>query len=212
MLNRSDQPFHELPEFKRGRKAEDAILRYFWRRLGYIVLPLSRIEDAQGGGPKIYVPPNDRRSDLPRRLIAPDLECIRLTGWCNLPFDLPDELFIDAKDKGRATWYRTNQAWQSGIDRRVWNNYRMTEMGTKKPVWVFHLIGQATQEQMDKQRVPEAERPNPTGLYAHSVMLPIAPDPFDPNGTSKMVYWKIKDMVKIADLSDVMEDTDKGAS
>src|SRR5438128_6389661 len=96
-------PFDELPQSKKGDKAEKAVLRYFWHRLGYIVVPLSKIEDFQDKGPRFYVPPNDHRSDLPKLLIAPDFLGMRRHGWCRLASQLPDTFFFDAKSKGRAT-------------------------------------------------------------------------------------------------------------
>ena len=189
-----------------GRKGEDAVARYILRKLGFIITPVSKIEEGIGKGPRLYLPNG-------RTVAVPDLFCIKPVAGDFVPFDLPPVFtgipfcWIDVKLKNKCSFYRKNQRWQTGIDRRCWLNYREVKRMTGIDTWVFHLILPTPEVVARAQGAKGWNMPAPTGLYGHPVSLQWS----DSYGT--MVYWGIEDLVKFAELDDIpLEDLLKEAA
>lgn len=180
----------------RGRKAEDATARWILRKLGYIIAPVNKIEEGNGKGPRLYLPNG-------RTLVSPDLFCIKPTSSNFIPLDLPPVFkdipffWIDVKLKSKASFYRMNARWQTGIDKRCLSNYREVRKMTGMEVWIFHLILPTPDLASQLQRVPPQCLPAPTGLYGHPASLPYSDD------FQGMVYWGISELTKFAELSDL---------
>lgn len=186
--------FWERESAKKGRKGEDQSENWLGTSHKCVTIPLSKIKEFSDKGPRIHYP-----DPMHPYLISPDLQVMR-TALTPKDSPLPLISLLEIKTKGRCSWYRINQAWQSGIDRYFWRNYLRTNERLPIPVWVAHLIEPTSERSMDLQGVPEEKRPAPSGLYVHPITLPIA---YDPNRSSALVYWKIEDMCRLASWEEV---------
>lgn len=192
MSNRDD--FEKF--LAKGRKAEDATARWILRKLGYIIAPVNKIEEGNGKGPRLYLPNG-------RTLVSPDLFCIKPTSSNFIPFDLPPvfkdiaSFWIDVKLKSKASFYRKNARWQTGIDKRCLSNYREVSKMTGMEVWIFHLILPTPLLTALNQGAMRFHLPAPTGLYGHPASLAYSDD------FQNMVYWGIESLTKFAELSDL---------
>ncbi len=181
------QDFDSMLPF--GQMGESLIAKYL-RRLGYIILPAYEKEIDNGKGPRIFLP----YGYSPKELITPDMlaKRRRLTLW------------IEAKHKSAATFYRKKQRWQTGIDKRHWIDYLQVE---KVSGWPVHLL--FLQRLAVITNAPPDVEPCPTGLYACSITCPISDEGYYFNRftgkRNEMVYWAMSALRKLASLDEVME-------
>jgi|SRR5260221_170339 len=169
-----------------GQIGESLIARYL-RSRGWMILPVYEKEIDNGKGPRLFLP-----YDLPEReLIAPDLQGMkyRQIRW------------FEAKTKNAASYYRKKGRWQTGIDKRHYQDYLKVQSITKWPVWLLFL-----QRFAIATNAPVGTPSCPTGLYGCPITQPIADDGwFDRDGKRYyMVYWAIDDLKKLATLAEVI--------
>jgi hypothetical protein len=173
-------------KLERGQIAEGLVARYL-RKEGWCLLPVYEKQIDNGKGPRIFLPHGLPESEL----IAPDLLGMRgqQIQW------------IEAKSKGTATYYRIKQRWQTGCDKRHYENYKRVQAVTTWPVYLMFL-------QLDnaESNAPWGAPPCPTGLFC----CPISHPPSDEgvywrNGKPfPMVYWALSDLKKLASLKEVL--------
>ncbi len=160
-----------------GQIGESLIARYL-RSLGWMILPVYEKEIDNGKGPRLFLPYGYPEKEL----IAPDLQGMKRqqVRW------------FEAKHKNACTYYRKKQRWQTGIDKRHYQDYRRVQEVTEWPVWLLFL-----------QR---GESPCPTGLFGCPITQPISDDGWYFRGDKRydMVYWAISDLKLIATLAEVL--------
>lgn len=153
-----------------------------------MLLPVYEKEIDTGKGPRLFLP-----YGLPEReLIAPDLQGIKhqQVRW------------FEAKSKNTASYFRKKQRWQTGIDKRHYQDYRRVQDVSNYPVWLLFL-----QRDVIDNNAPADVEPCPTGLFGCPVTQAIADDGwyFRDGKRFDMVYWAIKDLKKIATLDEVLK-------
>jgi len=181
----SNHNFDEMLPF--GQMGESLIAKYL-RKLGYIILPAYEKEIDNGKGPRIFLP-----YGYPvKELITPDMLARREKRT----------LWVEAKHKSAATFYRKKQRWQTGIDKRHWFDYLQVEKVTGWPVQVVFL-----QRLSIITNAPPNVEPCPTGLYTCRITCTISDEGYYIDRLSgrryEMVYWAVKDLRKIASLEEV---------
>ena len=156
-----------------GKKGESLIANWL-KTKGFNLLPVYEIEKGQYKGPSFYTATNEE-------IIAPDL----------LGFKGQKTIWFEAKHKDAFTWYRKKGVWNTGIDKRHFNEYKKLLEIISFPIWLLflHKGGKAIDS-------PES----PSGLYGNS--LDVLKDKVchysDNWGLSGMVYWDIKNLKKFA--------------
>lgn len=171
-----------------GHIGESLIARYL-RHMGYVVLPAYEKEIDNGKGPRLFLPLWAEDAEL----ITPDLQAIRnqQIRW------------IEAKHKNMATFYRKKWRWQTGIDKRHYEDYLKVQKITAWPVWLLFL-----QETPLETNAPPDVEPCPTGLFGCPITQPFSDDGWFYRGNKRfdMVYWGIKEDLKlIAPLDAVLD-------
>jgi len=167
-----------------GRLGEDLISRWF-RSFGWNVVPAYETSIDSGKGPRFFAASGDN-------IVSPDL----------LIFQGREFRWIEAKHKSAFTWYRINESWQTGIDRRHWNEYLKVREQSKLPVYLFflHEPGHVAKDTPDGMI-------SPSGLYGESI--DVLKDKIDHesalHGPSGMVYWKEQDLKKYAEYAMILE-------
>ena len=167
-----------------GQVGESLIAEWL-KNKGYSVLPVYEKEIDNGKGPRLFMPTG--------QLIAPDI----------FAFTFDRALWVEAKHKNRFTWYGKEKCWNTGIDKRHYDDYCRVAKETPYDVWLFflHQRSDAWREDVEKRDAPPV---CPTGLFAGN--LNNLPQPrFSPDYAKGMVYWKETDLKKLAELSDVLE-------
>lgn len=131
-----------------------------------------------GKGPRLFIPVGT--------LIAPDLLVLRdsIVYW------------IEAKHKTAFTWHRNTSCWTTGIDLRHYNDYLSVANATPFPVWLLFLQrgGHAKDSPLE----------SPAGLYGNAldILQRCENHRSDRWGSGGMVYWSIRSLRKLADISD----------
>ena len=169
---------------KTGAIGEGIIARYF-QRCGYNILPAYEVEKDTGKGPRLYTPKKGM-------LITPDL----------LVFNGQKTLWAEAKTKAAFTWYRQDGgSWQTGIDRRHWNDYQRVAAETPFPVFLFFLHRSGG----EAKDTPSGSV-SPSGLYWQNItVLQRCIDHIsDKHGPSGMVYWREDSLVKVAEYEEIL--------
>lgn len=170
-----------------GQIGESLISRYL-RSKGWAILPVYEKEIDNGKGPRLFLPYGHPEEEL----IAPDLQGMKCqkVHW------------FEAKSKNTATFYRKKQRWQTGIDKRHYNDYKRVQVVTKYPVWLLFL-----QSDNVVNNAPPGADPCPTGLFGCPISQSYADDGWywRDNRRYDMVYWAIDDLKKLATLADVLK-------
>jgi hypothetical protein len=134
-----------------------------------------------GKGPQLFTPTE--------QLIAPDL----------LVFKAGGVYWVEAKHKTAFSWYRKDERWVTGIDRRHYRHYLKVNAETPWRVWLlfFHEGGKAKDS-------PDA---SPSGLFGNSIQFLAANvnHQSDKWGNSGMVYWAKEKLQKMASLEEIQK-------
>lgn len=174
-----------------GKIGEGLIARWF-RRRGFNVIPVYEKEIQEGKGPTLFT------ATPGPILISPDM----------LVFNATSASWIEAKTKSAFTWYRVGECWQTGINLAHYEDYLKIIPLAPFPLHLafLHLDGRA--------KDTPAGMHSPTGLFWNKLdYLKDHVDHFSLNhGWSGMVYWDIADLVKIADLEDILPEAIHSAS
>lgn len=105
-------------------------------------------------------------------------------------------MWVEAKTKTAFTWYRKTKTWQTGIDKRHWEEYKQVADGVDIPVWLLflHRVGNTAKD------TPEGMK-SPSGLFGNNIVkLQATVDHISSKwGTSGMVYWDIASLVLLVD-------------
>ena len=172
-----------------GRIGENDISRWL-RRRGNCVIPVYEKETPEGQeqkkGPQLFTP--DAEIVLPDMIVVSDFNV----------------MFIEAKHKTVFTWFRKNRTWQTGIDRRHFNEYKKASEIVGWTVWLMFLHCCSMPSEIDL-RYDECPRECPTGLYAESLekLVKCIDHTSDLYGRSGMVYWNIESLQRLASLEEV---------
>lgn len=175
-----------------GQIGESLIARYL-RSLGWMILPVYEKEIENGKGPRLFLPYGLPEQDL----IAPDLQGMKYQKirW------------FEAKTKNTASFYKKKWRWQTGIDKRHWQDYRRVQDITNCPVWLLFL----QQDKVDNNAPPNVE-PCPTGLFGCPVTQYWSDDGwyYRDGRRYDMVYWGIEELKRLATLADVLAASKRG--
>ena len=170
----SQQYFKQQLEI--GKTGETAISKFLISR-GSSILPIYEIAENQFKGPGLYHENGDT--------VAPDMLCIT-NG---------KTVFIEAKHKAGATFFRKTQQFQTGIDLRHWEEYQKIKEITNIDVWILFLHrGEA---------VKDSEAFS-GGLYGNNITKLLETiDHISDRHAKGMVYWNMGSLRKIATYEEV---------
>jgi hypothetical protein len=177
-----------------GQTFEDMVSVYI-RSRGWCTLPAYEPLANKFKGPRLSVPDSFGKKEL----IAPDMLAIRY----NTKRQLLELRWFEAKHKNMATYSRRHKEWQTGIDRRCYEDYIQIQEITRIPVWLLFLQRPPTTKD---PLLPDDAPPCPTGLYGCLITTPYNHmDAYqDENGSNRpMVYWNISDMKLLATLEEI---------
>lgn len=160
-----------------GRVGEEKIANWLINRCGAAVLPVYQIDSDDKKGPRLFAKQH--------KLTVPDL----------LVWTQSDGLiWMEAKRKTVFSWHENTQSWQTGIDKRLFEQYEKVAVRTSLPVWLLFLHEKT---ETDKRKEPW---PCPTGLFGRTLKF-LAENIDHPWGG--MLYWKHDDLRKLAELSEL---------
>lgn len=175
-----------------GRLGESAIAQWL-RRRGWHVLPAYEIEIASGKGPRLFM----AEGSPAKELITPDLLALRdgVFLWC------------EAKHKSVFSWYNKDKCWNTGVDKRHFDDYVEVQRITSVPVWLLFLHRESVPWAGDRSRWPDCPATCPTGLFGERIDKLAAAARFDGRwGRSGMVYWRpyehLRHLAPLADVAD----------
>lgn len=177
---------------KIGQTGEDVISCWF-RSRGWSVLPVYPVVEDANKGPRLYTAAHNPQKEL----VAPDMLAMKgaKIQW------------LEAKRKSKFAWYAKGGAWQTGIDRRLFDHYLKVSEVTQLPVWLLFLHVDSTPSVEDLQRkcigVPSI------GLFGNEIKALSSKiqegefkNRYRPN---PMVFWSESQLRKIASLQDVKD-------
>lgn len=175
---------------RRGQKTESAISCWMRHSRGAAVLPVYETEIDSGKGPRLLLPEGE--------LIAPDMLVISGKGVC----------WIEAKHKTHFAWSKITKTWQTGIDRRHYEDYLRLDARLQWPVWLLFFHAHDTPY---RRRGCDPDQPIHcrTGLYGNSLTYledhrdHFGGYPDDCGRFVPMVYWNERDLRLLATVDDV---------
>jgi hypothetical protein len=178
--------------YAEGRIGEGLIAQWVRRVKNEILLPAYEIEIPSGKGPRLLL--NDYE------LIAPDFYAIGVNGTTVLC------KWIEAKHKTRFTWHFMSENWQTGIDRRHYEDYLKVREATQTPVYIMFL--HRSNIPSDKDLANGSPHTCPTGLYCNSIDYLRTHehhrDSYEKYGRGyPMVYWNEQTLDHVATLEEV---------
>ena len=167
-------------QLKEGKLGEGAVASWLLHRHadnGAAILPAYEVDGLGFKGPTLYM--------ADRTLITPDLLVLPAGG---------PVYFAEVKTKTTFTWFRRTATWQTGIDKRHWDDYlRIREQLQIVIVLMFyHRSGESRQQ----DRALGAPSECPSGLYCQTIgklrkcIDHTGADTGRSNG-SVLVYWGI---------------------
>lgn len=169
-------------KLKIGKMGESAIAN--WLKLkGYSILPVYEKEISDGKGPQVFT--------ASKNLIAPDLLVFgnnaKKVWW------------IEAKHKNAFSWWRKEERWVTGIDRRHYKDYLKVQELSPWPLWLMFLQRDGIAKNTPKGLI------SPNGLYGESIKwLSEHINHEHDNWAKGMVYWWEAKLQKIATLQEVL--------
>lgn len=159
-----------------GKVGESRIAKWFIGR-GFSVLPVYEIELHHGKGPRLFAPQG--------QIIAPDMVVFRANNC----------FWIEAKHKTAFTLYRKTNTFQTGIDKRHYEDYLKIDDYSPWPVWLLFL---------HEGGIAKDSPPSPAGLFGNALkaLRECVDHPSDlyANG---MVYWNIHDLKLLAEITEL---------
>lgn len=166
-----------------GLLGESHIARWLNGR-GWNILPAYQTEIHTGKGPRLFMATH-------KQLVTPDM----------LAFRTNEIRWFEAKTKSAFAWNRQRQEWVTGIDKRHWLDYIEVNRETGWPLWILFLHKPGY-----KAKDTPPGKISPSGLYGQDVMRLIAKlnHESDRHGSSGMVYWLEKDLLRICDYDVVV--------
>jgi len=160
-----------------GRVGEEKIANWLINRCGAALLPVYQIDSDDKKGPRLFA--------KQARLVVPDLLVwTRDNGL----------IWMEAKRKTVFSWHRKTKTWQTGIDKRLFEQYERVAKRTKLPVWLLFLH---EQDKTDKRDEPW---PCPTGLFGQTLEF-LSNNIDHPYGG--MLYWRHDNLREMAELSEL---------
>jgi hypothetical protein len=169
-----------------GKVAEGQIATWLRRVQHWAVLPVYEMEQHTGKGPRFYRPSDE--------LIAPDMLVMRGK----------DVRWIEAKCKTRFSWWGKAGYFETGIDRRHYEDYLCLSRETPHQVWLLflHTSDQTWEPDVTKWGAPPK---CPTGLFGGTVpyLDQHISHADDRHGSGGMVYWAHSTLKLIATLDEV---------
>lgn len=173
-----------------GRLGESAIARWL-RRRGWHVLPAYEKEIDDGKGPRLFMAEGAGADEL----ITPDLLAMRTGAF----------LWFEAKHKSVFTWYGLGNCWNTGVDKRHFDDYVEVQRRTAIPVWLLFLHRESTPWFRDRERWPNCPDECPVGLFGERIDKLAESARFDHRwGKTGMVYWQpYKHLRYLAPLTEV---------
>lgn len=179
----SNQTFQQALE--KGQVGESQIAQWM-RSRGWHILPAYEKEIDNGKGPRLFT------AYGVDQLVSPDLLAMR-----NGEFR-----WIEAKHKDHFSWYGKDRTWQTGIDKRHFDDYVKVAKRTGLNVWVLflHRSDKTWIEDVAKYGAPKK---CPTGLYGQRVQELNAGKRYGHQHANGMYYWNIDQLKVMATLADV---------
>jgi len=171
--------FQKLTTTIYGNTGECRIANWLKGRENHI-LPIYEKVDLEYKGPTLFASNGER-------YVAPDMLCINDEGGA----------WIEAKHKSSFTWYRKTETWQTGINLHHYKEYLKVQEVSEWPVWLLFLH--------EEGRAKDSPIGSPTGLFGRklSELEKCIDHESDRHGKHGMVYWNHKDLIKLANLSEV---------
>ena len=175
---------------RRGQVAE-GLIAHWLRRRGNHVLPAYQIEQDAGKGPALHMAEGDS-------LVTPDLLAFTPAGRF---------VWIEAKSKSAATWYRKGRCWQTGLDARHWRDYVAVSERTGLDVWLLFVLEQAQPWHYDAAH--GAPSTAPIGLYGERIdaMVGLLAGGTQAHASDAyargMVYWDVAALRFLASMADL---------
>jgi len=179
------QSFEQALE--QGKVGESLISQWLIRRGVHILPAYEKVIDDHKG-PVLF--------SFDELLVAPDLLCFN-TGEQKI-------FWVEAKNKSAFAWNRSRRIWTTGIDSHHFSQYLKVRRLLGLPIYLMFLQrgGQAKDSPVT----------SPTGLYGGEILalskrINHTYDGKNNYGTGGMTYWGIDDLVKYAELDEVLEVT-----
>lgn len=169
-----------------GRVGESLIATWLKRR-GWYILPVYEIEIDSGKGPRIFAPNGEQ-------VIAPDVLALHP--------DKGEIRFIECKHKSVFSWHRRSSSWQTGIDLKHWHDYLKLRVALDHEIWLLFL--HKSEEPWHGDRKYGCPDVCPTGLYGQELMKLTASGREDTRHARGMIYWKEKDLRKLAPVDELI--------
>lgn len=164
-------------------KTGESRIAVFLRRFGWNVMPAYEKETGDFKGPVFY-----QASGPP--LVAPDMLLFGRDGRI---------AWVEAKRKSAFSWDRAGKTWVTGIDIKHYEDYIRISKLTPIPLWILflHEGGTAKDTPTDKT--------SPTGLFGRALFDLMNREHHRSAkwGKRGMVYWDVKDLIRLADIEQV---------
>jgi hypothetical protein len=176
---------------EKGKLGESLVAGWLASR-GWYILPVYELELNQGKGPRVFGPGKEQ-------IIAPDALLLhpRKRKVC----------FAECKHKTHFSYHRISQSWQTGIDFRHWQEYLKLRDILGREVWLLFLHQSEIPWENDRRHgCPDR---CPTGLFAEEIGKLRLIGRVDHRHANGMIYWNHQDLIKLADLDEVIRVDDR---
>lgn len=168
-----------------GQIAEDVVANYLRWQFKANIWPIYETEKSSGKGPRLHI--------AGKALIAPDIFAARPNGR---------EFFVEVKHKTVFAWFRKNESWQTGIDKRCYEDYLEVRCHYNHRLWLAFLQSKDEPDPKDLQYGSPSECP--TGLFVGEIRkLAKCIVPSSGKYANGMVYWRHRDLKRVASLVEV---------
>jgi hypothetical protein len=108
----------------RGLQSEDVVAKYIAARHRHVVM---RAVSAKS---------STKQGDEAPMLLCPD---VRLVLPDMLAWNAGVPLWVEVKDKDSCTWHRNSGRWQTGLEARLWRQYREVAARTRTDVCIWFV-------------------------------------------------------------------------
>ncbi len=175
-----------------GRIAESQIANWLVRANEYSILPAYEIEIPSGKGPRLLTSSSE--------LIAPDILAMKMRGTQLLI------KWFEAKHKTRFSWHRNSHNWQTGIDRRHFEDY--VKVQEQSGISVYLLFMHRSSQPSKADRANGSPEACPVGLFGGSLDFLTRrvdhKDAYSRYGREyPMIYWNHQQLMKLATLEEM---------
>jgi hypothetical protein len=184
----NNSEFDKQLEF--GGLGEKRVRNWITKHLRKTVIPISDRGPENGRGPRVF---NSEGST-----VSPDFMVIDAKGQTE---------FNEIKTKTRFTYYRALSRYETGIDKKYFEEYYTLQLGQPIPVWLIflHLDNEPSVGDLSYG----APRPCPTGLFGNTIanLYPLKREGGHTTRGGKfepMCYWGKHDLVQLATFEEVL--------